>query len=143
MPPSTNTRVPAEQISPWFQKTPLADPSIALGKSASANTMFGDFPPSSSVTRLRVSAPLRMMSLPTSFEPVNPTLSTPGWVVSGAPAVSPKPVSTCSTPAGRPASSRIFGISRHVRGVCSGGFRMNVHPAAIAGATFCTAIIIG
>ncbi len=105
--------------------------------------MFGDFPPSSSVTRFRVSAPARMMSLPTSFDPVNPTLSTPGCVVSGAPAVSPKPVSTWSTPAGRPASSRIAGSCRQVSGVCSGGLRMKVQPAAIAGATFCVAIIIG
>ncbi len=84
-----------------------------------------------------------MMILPTSREPVNPILSTRGSVTSGAPAVSPKPVSTCSTPGGRPASSRIFGISSAVRGVCSAGFRMNTHPAAIAGATFCTAIGIG
>ena len=59
-----NTRDPAEQISPWFQKMPLADPSIAASKSASAKTMLGDLPPSSSVTRFSVSAPLRMMSLP-------------------------------------------------------------------------------
>ena len=105
--------------------------------------MFGDLPPSSSVTRFSVSAPLRMIIFPTSFEPVNPTLSTFGCATSGAPHVSPKPVRTFSTPAGSPASSRIFGISRAVSGVCSAGFRIRVHPAAIAGATFCTAIIIG
>ena len=122
---------------------PFALPWIAASNSASANTMFGDFPPSSSVTRFSVSAPVRMMILPTSFEPVNPTLSTFGCDVSGAPHVSPNPVSTFSTPAGRPASSRIFGISSAVSGVCSAGLRITVHPAAIAGATFCTAIIIG
>ena len=138
-----NTREPAEQISPWFQKMPLALPSIAVSKSASANTMLGDLPPSSSVTRFNVSAPLRMMILPTSFEPVKPTLSTLGLVTSGAPAVSPKPVITFSTPAGSPASSRIFGISSAVSGVCSAGLSTMVQPAAIAGATFCTAMGIG
>ena len=122
---------------------PFALPWIAASNSASANTMFGDFPPSSSVTRFSVSAPLRMIIFPTSFEPVNPTLSTLGWATSGAPHVSPKPVRTFRTPAGSPASSRIFGISSAVSGVCSAGFRITVHPAAIAGATFCTAIIIG
>jgi hypothetical protein len=140
---STKTREPAEQISPWFQKMPLADPSMAASNSASANTMFGDFPPSSSVTRFSVSAPLFMMILPTSRDPVNPTLSTRGVATSGAPAVSPNPVITFSTPLGSPASSRILGISSGVSGVCSGGFRMTVHPAASAGATFCVAIIIG
>ncbi len=57
---------------------PFALPWIAASNSASANTMFGDFPPSSSVTRFSVSAPLRMIIFPTSFEPVNPTLSTFG-----------------------------------------------------------------
>ena len=130
------TRDPAEQISPWFQKIPLADPSMAASNSASANTMFGDFPPSSRVTRFSVSAPERMIILPTSREPVKPILSTPGFATSGAPAVSPNPVITWTTPGGSPASSRIFGISSAVSGVCSAGFRMNVHPAAIAGATF-------
>ena len=81
---------------------PFALPWIAASNSASANTMLGDLPPSSSVTRFNVSAPVRMMILPTSFEPVNPTLSTFGWDVSGAPHVSPNPVSTFSTPAGKP-----------------------------------------
>ena len=95
------------------------------------------------MTRFNVSAPLRMMSFPTSREPVNPILSTPGWATKGAPAVSPNPVSTWKTPVGNPASSRIFGSSRLVSGVCSGGLRMKVQPAAIAGATFWVAIIIG
>ena len=140
---STKTREPAEQISPWFQKMPLAEPSNAASRSASANTMFGDLPPSSSMTRFSVSAPLRMMILPTSRLPVKQILSTPGWATSGAPAVSPNPVSTWSTPVGRPASSRIFGSSRQVSGVCSGGLRMNVHPAARPAASFWLAIMIG
>jgi hypothetical protein len=95
------------------------------------------------VTRFSVSAPLRMMIFPTSREPVKPILSTFGWATSGAPAVSPNPVITWNTPSGSPASPRIAGSCRQVSGVCSGGLRMNVHPAAMAGATFCTAIVIG
>ena len=48
---STNTRLPAEHTSPWLPKTPLLVPGTAAARSASAKTMFGLFPPSSSVTR--------------------------------------------------------------------------------------------
>ena len=95
------------------------------------------------MTRFSVSAPLFMMIFPTSFDPVKPTLSTLGLVTNGAPAVSPNPVITLRTPAGSPASSRILGISSAVSGVCSAGLSTMVHPAAIAGATFCTAMGMG
>jgi len=61
--------------------------------------MFGDFPPSSTLTRLIESAAERSTSRPTDEEPVNDTLSTPGCATSAAPARAP-PVTTCSTPAG-------------------------------------------
>src|ERR687891_635164 len=99
---STNTLLPAEQISPWFQKMPLQVPSMACSNPASANTMFGDFPPSSRVTRLRVSAPDFRTVRPTSTDPVNPTLSTWGLSTSGAPAVGPNPVMTLNAPDGCP-----------------------------------------
>jgi NAD(P)-dependent dehydrogenase (short-subunit alcohol dehydrogenase family) len=38
--------------------------------------MFGDLPPSSSVTRFIVAAPSRMIDLPTPTEPVNEILAT-------------------------------------------------------------------
>ena len=54
--------------------------------------MFGDLPPSSSVTFLRLLLPAACtISRPTSVEPVKATLSTSGWAASAAPAVSPKP----------------------------------------------------
>ena len=45
---------------------------------ASSNTTFAALPPSSRVSRLSVPATARMIALPTSVEPVNATLSTPG-----------------------------------------------------------------
>ena len=47
----------------------------------------------------------RMISLPTSVEPVKATMSTSGWSASGLPAFSPKPGTILSTPRGSPASS--------------------------------------
>ena len=53
--------------------------------SASAKTMLGDLPPSSSDTRLSVPAASRMMPLPTSVDPVKAILSTPGCRTSAIP----------------------------------------------------------
>src|SRR5206468_10582837 len=71
--------------------TPNNAPSTAASQSASAKKTFGDLPPSSSVTRLRVSAALFTIILPTAALPVNAILSTPGCATSEAPAVSPRP----------------------------------------------------
>ena len=46
--------------------------------SASANTTFGDLPPSSSVTFFRLPVAAAMMRLPTGVEPVKAILSTSG-----------------------------------------------------------------
>jgi len=70
-------------------KTPKRAPSTAASKSASAKKMFGDLPPSSRLTFLRVSAAARSTVLPTSRLPVNAILSTSRWATSGAPADSP------------------------------------------------------
>jgi hypothetical protein len=50
--------------------------------------------------------------------------------------VAPRPVSTLSTPAGRPTSWAMAASSRHVRLAISLGLRMQQLPAASAGATF-------
>ena len=74
----TYRREPAVQTWPALKKmAPAVPPATACG-SASGRTIIGDFPPSSSETRLRVSVALLLMSLPTSVEPVKATLSTPG-----------------------------------------------------------------
>jgi hypothetical protein len=87
-----------------LKKIALAAPATASGE-ASSKTMFGDLPPSSSETFLRLPAAAATMSRPTSVEPVKATLSTCGCAASAAPAVSPKPVTTFTTPSGTPASA--------------------------------------
>ena len=68
--------------------------------------MTGDLPPSSSVTRLMVLAVRFWIDLPTRVEPVKAILSMPACVVMWSPSVGPSPVTTFSTPSGRPHSSR-------------------------------------
>src|SRR5436305_359239 len=79
-------------------------PFTAASRSASGRMMFGDLPPSSSVTRLSAAPALAPISRPTTVEPVKAILSTSGWPTIAAP-VSPSPVSTLSTPSGNPAPS--------------------------------------
>src|SRR5579863_5799231 len=123
--------------------TPNNAPSTAASQSASAKKMLGDFPPSSKVTRFSVSAALLTIILPTAALPVKAILSTPGCATSAAPAISPTPLITLTTPGGSPASSNQFANSRAVSGVCSAGLSTQVQPAAIAGASFHAAINSG
>src|SRR6266849_1811021 len=136
-------RLPAEQTSPWLMNTPKSAPSMEASQSASAKNTFGDFPPSSSVTRLSVSAALLTMILPTAALPVNAILSTPGCATSAAPQVSPYPLMILTTPGGKPTSSNQLANSSAVSGVCSAGLSTQVQPAAIAGASFQAAISSG
>src|SRR5246127_1067619 len=124
-------------------KTPKSAPSTAASQSASAKKMFGDLPPSSSVTRFNVSAALLTIILPTAALPVNATLSTPGCATRAAPVVSPKPLMMFTTPGGRPTSSNQLANSSAVSGVCSAGLGEQVQPAASAGASFHAAISNG
>src|SRR5271155_823354 len=123
--------------------TPNSAPSTEASQSASAKNMFGDLPPSSSVTRFSVSAALLTMIFPTAALPVNAILSTPGCATSAAPAVSPAPFTILTTPGGAPHSSNQLATSIAVSGVCSAGFRTQAQPAASAGASFHEAITSG
>ena len=105
--------------------------------------MFGDLPPSSRLIFFSVSAAARITLLPTSTLPVKAILSTCGCATSGAPAVSPKPVTTLTTPLGRPHSSKKRASSSRVTGVCSAGLMTMLHPAQIAGASFHAAMSSG
>src|ERR1700676_797301 len=123
--------------------TPKSAPSTAASQSAPSKKIFGDFPPSSRVTRFKVSAALLTIILPTAALPVKAILSTPGCATSAAPAVSPKPLTMFTTPGGKPNSSNQLATSIIVRGVCSAGLSTQVQPAAIAGASFQEAITSG
>ena len=122
----------------------FAAPAIAASRSpASLKMMFGDFPPSSRLTFFRFPAAAFTISLPTSVEPVNAILSTSSCAASAAPAVSPNPVTTFTTPSGKPASCNSSPSRNAVSGVCSAGFSTTVFPAASAGPSFHAAISNG
>src|SRR5438045_1946496 len=77
---------------------PAVAPLSAASRSASANTMFGDLPPSSSVSFFIVSAAVFIRCLPTSVEPVNEILSMPGCFTIASPAMDPLPGRMLSGP---------------------------------------------
>src|SRR5580692_11717807 len=114
----------------------LAAPGMATSKSASGKIMAGDLPPNSTVTFFMLPDAACTINRPTSVDPVNVTLSTPACADSAAPAVGPMPVTTLSTPLGKPASSASSPRRSAVNGVSSAGFNTTVHPAASAGAHF-------
>ena len=71
------------------------------------------------------------------------TLSTSLWAASAAPAVSPKPVTTFTTPSGTPASATRPARRSAVSGVCSAGLSITVLPVVSAGPSFHAAISSG
>ena len=73
--------------------------------------------------------------MPARVEPVNETMSTPGWAAMASPTTGPKPVTRLNTPAGRPISSKISARTKALRGATSLGLTTTVQPAARAGAT--------
>ena len=99
---STISRAPAEQTWPECRKTAVRALSTTVSKSASANTMLGFLPPSSTATRFTVSADARMIAWPVARPPVKLTMSTSGCAVSGAPTAGPVPSRMLTTPGGTP-----------------------------------------
>jgi len=91
------------QVWLLFMNEALPSPARNVSMSPSSRKIAADLPPSSRVTR-RMSRPHSApMTRPAAVEPVNATLSTPGWQTSAAPAS--RPASTMlSTPGGSPAS---------------------------------------
>ena len=104
--------------------------------------MFGDLPPSSSVTGIMFWDAYCMISRPVVVSPVNAIFWMRGLDASGLPASRPKPLTTLITPGG--SRSSISSISTRIEsGVCSAGFNTTALPAASAGASFHVAIKIG
>lgn len=68
---------------------------------------------------------------------------TAGAHLSGAPASAPVPVTTLSTPGGRPTSAAMAASSRQVSAAASDGLSTAQLPAASAGATFQVAMSSG
>ena len=75
------------------------------------------------------------MRRPARVEPVNETMSMPGWATSGSPTDKPSPLTRLNTPGGSPTSSTISASTNAVSGATSDGLTTTVQPAASAGAT--------
>ena len=140
---STSMRVGALHDWPVLLKQCSAPRFTAFWISASANTMLGDLPPSSSATRLTVSAAAFCTATPARVEPVNDIMSISGWRDMASPTVGPSPLTRLNTPAGKPASSMISANSMALSGAISDGFSTTVQPAATAGTTFSVIWFIG
>ena len=119
-------------------------PSTASSRLASSNTRNGAFPPSSIDTLSTFFADASISERPTSVEPVKDSLRRRGSSISG-PVVLPdeEVVKMFTTPAGRPASSRIWASASMHSGVCEAGLTTLVQPAAIAGPSLRVPIAIG
>ena len=90
---------------------------------------------------MRSAAAAEATSMPARTEPVIETIRGVGCATSARP-VSRSPTTTLSTPGGRN-SAAISASMMVVTGVVSEGLSTTVLPAAIAGASFQTAIISG
>ena len=129
----------AEQVWPEFMKAPNWTPgAMHLSRSASSRITLADLPPSSSATRLTVSAATWVTRLPARVEPVNDTMSTSGWAAMASPTTGPTPVTRLNTPGGRPTESMISAKMKALSGATSLGLSTTVQPAASAGATLAT-----
>ena len=131
----TRTRVWATHAWPLFMSPATFTPAAATVGSASSSTIAADLPPSSRLTRLR-SWPQRAATWrPAAVEPVNATLSIPGWATSSSPTSRP-PGRMLTTPGGRPIPSMTSASSRASSGVSPAGLMTMEHPASRAGASF-------
>ena len=104
--------------------------------------MFGDLPPSSSVTGMRFCAAYCMISRPVTVSPVNDTLAIRGFAASALPISAPGPVTMFTVPGG--STSPITSASLRIdHGVGEAGLMTEQFPAARAGASFHAAISSG
>ena len=103
---ATSRRGPPMQNWPVLKTKPLMTAPTAFSRSASSKTMWAAFPPSSMVTGLSASPATLATCRPIAVEPVKATLSTPRWRSSASPATGPLPVTTLTTPSGRPPPGR-------------------------------------
>ncbi len=105
--------------------------------------MFGDLPPSSSVTGMIFSDAYCMIRRPVVVSPVNAILAIRLFGASGLPASMPNPLTTLMTPGWSKSLDEFHQHHDADSGVCSAGFSTTQLPAASAGASFHTAIRIG
>ena len=116
-------------------------PWTARSRSASANTMIGPLPPSSSIRCFP--AARRATDAPVSVEPTNPTPFTSGWPAISSPTTDPGPVTRFTAPGGRSASARQSISFTEIAEVEEAGAQTTVFPPASAGATSSAAMVSG
>src|SRR5690606_20838697 len=129
-------REPHRQIWPLFWKALRTSVSRLPRQSLSANTRVAFLPPSSSETFFSIGPHRPAMRRPTALLPVKLIALTPGWTTRASPTEGPRPLTTFSTPAGKPISAASSPSIVAVRGVTSDGLATTVLPAASAGAIF-------
>ena len=121
---------------PALRNDRLTPSATALSRGASPLTIIGEWPPSSSVTRLTSLAAISRIRFPVAVPPVKLILATFGWLASRPPTAAPSPLTELSTPGGRPEAFAPATRSSAARGVSSAGLATTVQPAARAGAIF-------
>ena len=100
-------------------------------------------PPSSRHTFASRAPAACAIQRPTAVEPVKLMRSTSGDSTSAAPASSPSPCTTLSTPGGRPASCASRAKAHALSGVSSAGLSTAAFPQRSAGKTFHATLAIG
>ena len=104
----TSMRVGALHDWPVLRAQPCTPAATACSRSASSRMMLADLPPSSCATRFTVGAAAVATATPARVEPVKETMSTSGCDEMAAPTVGPSPFTMLKTPAGTPASWRMW-----------------------------------
>ena len=125
-------RVWATQACPVFMIPENTSIGTEAARSTSSSRMAADFPPSSRVHGLSISAARLPISLPTAELPVKEKMSMSGLDVSACP-VSIPPGTIDSTPSGSPASANTSAKAFALSGVSAAGLSTTVQPASSAG----------
>ena len=140
----TMKRFAAVHACPMLRNFASIAPSTALSRSASSNTTNGALPPSSIEVRSTPGAACCSSFTPTGVDPVNESLRSRGSeMMRSETAPVFVVVTTFTTPAGTPASCRIWAKNSVVSGVSVAGLMTTVQPAASAGAILRVAIASG
>src|SRR5260370_1120549 len=141
----SSTYILSEQMQVWpqFQNRAHMAHFNAQGMSASCQTMNGAFPPNSKISFGRWFEVCSIIVRPASVLPVIVIKPVILFVTSSSPPSDPLPVTTFTTPLGKPASSISSTIAIVLRGVLLDGFVTTVFPVISAGASFLATVADG
>jgi hypothetical protein len=129
-PTATTTEI-AMQRSPALPYPADTAASAAASMSASGSTTMWFFAPPRACTRLPAAEPRVWTCRATGVEPTNDAAATSGWSSRAFTAVA-SPLTTLSTPGGRPASANSSASRTDADGSRSEGLSTNAFPHAIA-----------